>query len=155
MDLPLLFTLALIHTVALISPGPDFALMVKIATQQSRAAALAAALGISAAILIHTLCSLTGVSVVIANSQSLYLLVQAIGASYLAWMGYGALRSGASALRTGVSALRTGDSALRLGCRGESKEVSSQGGDMPTAAVNAALEENSQGPRSEALGASL
>lgn len=99
MDFSLLLTLALIHTVALISPGPDFAIMVKIATQQSRLTAMATALGISTAILLHTLFSLTGVSLLITRSQTLYLLIQMIGAGYLAWMGLGALRAGMGALR--------------------------------------------------------
>ena len=94
MDLSLLLTLAVIHAVALISPGPDFAIMVKIATQQRRNTALAAAAGISVAILAHTILSLTGVSLVIKSSYILYLVVQIAGASYLAWMGFSALRSG-------------------------------------------------------------
>ncbi|MGI2126671.1 LysE family translocator [Shewanella oncorhynchi] len=93
MDLSLLLTLAVIHAVALISPGPDFAIMVKIATQQSRSTAVAAAVGISIAILAHTILSLTGVSLLIKSSHTLYLLVQIVGASYLAWMGFGALRA--------------------------------------------------------------
>ncbi|MCL1090699.1 LysE family transporter [Shewanella profunda] len=93
MDLSLLLTLALIHSIALISPGPDFAIMVKIATQQPRNTAVAAAVGISVAILAHTILSLTGVSLVIKSSHTLYLLVQILGASYLAWMGLGALRA--------------------------------------------------------------
>lgn len=75
MDLSLLLTLALIHAVALVSPGPDFAIMVKIATEQSRSAAVAAAVGISVAIVAHTILSLTGVSLVIKSSHTLYLLV--------------------------------------------------------------------------------
>lgn len=98
MDLSLLLTLAVIHAVALISPGPDFAIMVKIATQQSRSTAVAAAVGISIAILAHTILSLTGVSLLIKSSHTLYLLVQIVGASYLAWMGFGALRVGLAIL---------------------------------------------------------
>lgn len=93
MDLSLLFTLALIHCVALVSPGPDFAIMVKIATSQPRNTAIATAVGVSVAILAHTILSLTGVSLVIKSSHTLYLLVQLLGASYLAWMGFGALKA--------------------------------------------------------------
>ncbi len=97
MDFSLLLTIAVIHSVALISPGPDFAIMLKIASSQPRGTALGAALGISVAILAHTLLSLTGVSLVIRNSDSLYLVVQLAGAGYLAWMGFGALRSAMAA----------------------------------------------------------
>lgn len=93
MDVSLLVTLAVIHCVALVSPGPDFAIMVKIATSQPRNTAIATAAGISVAILAHTILSLTGVSLVIKSSHTLYLLVQLLGASYLAWMGFGALKA--------------------------------------------------------------
>lgn len=99
MDFSLLMTLGVIHCVALISPGPDFAIVVKIATQETRATALAAAIGISVAILLHSILSLTGLSLIIQSSPALYLLVQILGASYLGWMGIGALRSAWNSLR--------------------------------------------------------
>jgi threonine/homoserine/homoserine lactone efflux protein len=93
MDFTLLASLAVIHTIALISPGPDFAIIVKMATQQSRNTALACAVGISLAILVHTLLSLLGISLMIKQSPIAYTLVQFIGVSYLAWMGFNALMS--------------------------------------------------------------
>ncbi|WP_108946787.1 LysE family transporter [Shewanella halifaxensis] len=93
MDFQILISLALVHLVALASPGPDFALVVRIATQESRATAIAAALGIAIAILGHTLLSLTGVSLLIRSSEVLFTLVQLTGANYLAWMGLGALKA--------------------------------------------------------------
>jgi len=93
MDLSLLMSLAVIHSVALASPGPDFALVVKMASQESRATAIASAVGISVAILLHCLLSLTGVSLIIKSSEWLFIAVQLIGASYLGWMGIGAVRS--------------------------------------------------------------
>ncbi|WP_299495389.1 LysE family translocator [uncultured Shewanella sp.] len=93
MNVELLTTLAVIHSLALMSPGPDFALTVKIATQQTRQVALTTALGISVGILILTSLSLTGVSLVIHSSLILYTLIQLIGASYLAWIGTHALKA--------------------------------------------------------------
>lgn len=92
MNIELLLSLAIIHAVALASPGPDFALVVKLSSQESRSTAIASAIGISIAILIHTILSLTGVSLIIKSSQTLYIIVQMVGASYLAWMGFGAVR---------------------------------------------------------------
>ncbi|PKG55877.1 LysE family transporter, partial [Shewanella sp. GutDb-MelDb] len=100
MELQLLLSLAIIHSVALASPGPDFALVVKMASQESRATAIAAAIGISVAILLHSLLSLTGVSVIIKSSQWLFIAVQLIGASYLGWMGIGAVRSAMTHFQT-------------------------------------------------------
>ena len=93
MESQLLISLAIIHIVALASPGPDFALVVRLATQESRAAAVASALGIAVAILGHTLLSLTGVSLIIQSSAILFSIVQLAGASYLAWMGIGAIKA--------------------------------------------------------------
>lgn len=87
MNSELLITLVIIHVVALASPGPDFALMVKLASQESRRVALAAAAGIAVAILGHTVLSLTGVSLIIKSSATLFITVQLLGLSYLTWMG--------------------------------------------------------------------
>ncbi|MBO2675539.1 LysE family translocator [Shewanella algae] len=89
-DLHLLLTLGTIHLLALASPGPDFALILKIASREQRSTALAAAVGISLAILVHTVLSLTGVSLAIQSSHTLFVLVQLFGALYLGWMGLGA-----------------------------------------------------------------
>ncbi|WOT03900.1 LysE family translocator [Shewanella youngdeokensis] len=110
MDLQLLVSLAVIHTIALASPGPDFALIVKLSSQENRAVALASALGISTAILCHTLLSLTGLSLLIHSSEQVYLLVQLVGASYLAWMGIGAIRAALSHWRAAVSLESSGQS---------------------------------------------
>lgn len=98
MNVELLTTLAIIHSLALMSPGPDFVLTVKTATQQTRQVALATALGISVGILVLTSLSLTGVSLVIHSSTILFTLVQLIGASYLAWIGIHALKAAFSSL---------------------------------------------------------
>ncbi|MCG9737480.1 LysE family translocator [Shewanella insulae] len=93
LQLHLLLSLAIIHTVALASPGPDFALVVRLAAQEERNTAVAAALGLAVAITLHTLLSLTGVSLIIKGSPGLFMAVQLIGASYLGWMGIGAIRA--------------------------------------------------------------
>lgn len=111
MDWQLLATIGMIHSLALISPGPDFALMVKIASQQTRQTALAAALGIAIAILVHTILSLTGVSLLIHSSPVLYTIVQLCGASYLGWMGIGALKS-AFRIQEGASTLNETSPAI-------------------------------------------
>ncbi|MDB2385985.1 LysE family translocator [Shewanella sp.] len=103
MDVQLLLTLAIIHLAALASPGPDFALVIKLSAQENRAVALAAATGISSAILIHTLLSLLGLSLIIHSSERLFMLLQVIGASYLAWMGVGAIKAALAHWRDPVS----------------------------------------------------
>ncbi|NRB22553.1 LysE family translocator [Shewanella sp.] len=114
MELQLLISLAIIHSVALASPGPDFALVVKMASQESRATAIASAVGISVAILLHSLLSVTGVSLLIKSSELLFVAVQLIGASYLGWMGIGAIRGTISQWRNEASS-QVLDNASKLG----------------------------------------
>ncbi|QYJ77206.1 LysE family transporter [Shewanella sp. FJAT-52076] len=93
MDFTLLGSIAVIHAIALASPGPDFAIMLKVSRYQTRAVAMMTALGIAAAILAHTLASLTGLSLLIHTTPWLFGAVQALGAAYLGYMGLGALIS--------------------------------------------------------------
>lgn len=85
----LLITIGLIHIVALISPGPDFALILR--CRNSRSAALGAALGIAFAIALHATLSITGISILIQSSKQLYFIIRFLGASYLLWLFWGAL----------------------------------------------------------------
>ena len=66
----LFLTLGLVHLVALASPGPDFALILR--TSLNRPTALGAALGIALAILLHATLSLTGISLLIASQPWLF-----------------------------------------------------------------------------------
>ncbi|GIU14824.1 LysE family translocator [Shewanella sp. MBTL60-007] len=118
MEYQLLISLSIIHLVALASPGPDFALVVRLATQESRTAAVASALGIAVAILGHTLLSLTGVSLVIQSSEQLFLIVQLAGASYLAWMGIGAITAAWQHWRDPVTLEQSSNSKGITGYRG-------------------------------------
>jgi len=112
MDITLLASLAVIHLVALMSPGPDFAIIVKMATQQTRLTALYCAFGIAVAILVHTFLSLMGISVMIQQSHVAFMAVQLIGSSYLAWMGVGAIKSAIMSIlsKQGTSAIASAKS---------------------------------------------
>lgn len=86
----LFLTIGLIHLIALASPGPDFALILR--TSLHRPTALGAALGIAIAILLHATLSLTGISLLIASQPWLFLAVKVVGALYLGWLGWGPSR---------------------------------------------------------------
>lgn len=92
-ELTILMTLATVHFVALMSPGPDFALVVQNATRFGRQTGFYIALGLSFGILLHSILSLTGVSYVVHQHPTLFALVQVAGGSYLLYLGLGALRS--------------------------------------------------------------
>jgi threonine/homoserine/homoserine lactone efflux protein len=96
----ILITLASIHFIALMSPGPDFALVVQNATRHGRQTGLYIALGLSVGILLHSLFSLTGVSYLVHQHPLLYSVLQLLGGSYLLYLGIGALRGVIAMIQT-------------------------------------------------------
>ncbi|EGQ9934433.1 TPA: LysE family translocator [Vibrio vulnificus] len=92
-ELTILLTLAGVHFIALMSPGPDVALVVQNASRYGRQTGLFIALGLSVGILLHSLLSLTGVSYLVHQQPMLYALLQLLGGSYLLYLGIGALNS--------------------------------------------------------------
>ncbi len=90
-EFSILLTLAAVHFVALMSPGPDFALVVHNSVRNGRLMGFCIALGLSCGILIHSVLSLLGVSYVVHQHPLLYALVQLCGGSYLLYLGKGAL----------------------------------------------------------------
>ncbi|SIO93777.1 LysE family translocator [Vibrio spartinae] len=89
----ILLTLASIHWIALMSPGPDFALVIQNATRYGRTTGIYIALGLSFGILIHSILSLTGISLIVHTHPVWFALIQIAGGSYLAWLGLSTLNS--------------------------------------------------------------
>ncbi|SHG04166.1 LysE family translocator [Vibrio gazogenes] len=89
----ILLTLASIHWIALMSPGPDFALVIQNATRYGRTTGIYIALGLSFGILIHSILSLTGISLIVHTHPVWFALIQIAGGSYLAWLGLSTLSS--------------------------------------------------------------
>lgn len=92
-EITILTTLAVVHFVALMSPGPDFALVVQNATRYGRQTGLYIALGLSCGILLHSILSLTGISYLVHQQPTLFALLQLAGGSYLFYLGFGALKA--------------------------------------------------------------
>jgi len=89
----ILITLASVHFIALMSPGPDVALVVQNATRYGRQTGIYIALGLSFGILLHSLLSLTGVSYLVHQQPVLFAILQFCGGSYLLYLGIGALKA--------------------------------------------------------------
>ncbi|ENM5743249.1 threonine transporter [Vibrio metoecus] len=92
-EMSILATLAGVHFIALLSPGPDVALVVQNATQHGRKTGVMIALGLSCGILVHLILSLTGISYLVKQQPLLFNLLQLAGGSYLLYLGVGALQS--------------------------------------------------------------
>ncbi|MCG7491680.1 LysE family translocator [Vibrio sp. Of14-4] len=91
-EITILTTLASVHFIALMSPGPDFALVVQNAARYGRQTGLYIALGLSFGILLHSILSLTGISYLVHQQPQLFAGLQLVGGSYLAYLGYCALK---------------------------------------------------------------
>ncbi|GGX26206.1 LysE family translocator [Streptomyces noursei] len=75
-----------------VSPGPDFAVVLRTALGSGRRAALCSALGIAAGCFVWGLAGAVGLTAMLAASQTAYDALRVTGASYLVWLGVQALR---------------------------------------------------------------
>ncbi|AGT08798.1 LysE family translocator [Paracoccus aminophilus] len=76
-----------ITALAVISPGPDFAMASRNALTQSHRAGILTALGIGAGVLVHVSYTLLGLGILLHQSPQLFAVMKVIGAAYLIWLG--------------------------------------------------------------------
>lgn len=86
-------TVALVHFLAVVSPGPDFAMVTRNSIIYSRRTGIYTAIGIAVGIMVHVAYSLFGIGFIIAKSIVLFNVIKFIGAGYLIYIGYKSLRS--------------------------------------------------------------
>ena len=84
---------ALAHLLAVASPGPDFAIVLKQSLTHGRRTAIWTSIGVGAAILLHVTYSLLGLGLLIRSSVVWFNVVKYAGAAYIAWIGVQALRT--------------------------------------------------------------
>ncbi len=82
-----LITLATVNLIALISPGPDFAVVVKNSLLYSRRTAIFTAIGIAFGAMTHVTYSLLGLGIVLDNYPWVLGVIKYIGAAYLIYLG--------------------------------------------------------------------
>lgn len=87
------FTVALIHLLAVASPGPDFAVVVRESVAHGRKAGTWAALGVGSAIFLHVGYSLLGIGIIVSQSIVLFNALKWAAAAYLLYIGIRALRA--------------------------------------------------------------
>ena len=86
-------TVAGAHLLAVASPGPDFAIVVKQSLRHGRRAAVWTSAGIASGIFLHVAYSLLGIGLLIKSSPLAFAVLKFAGAAYLAWVGLHALRA--------------------------------------------------------------
>jgi RhtB (resistance to homoserine/threonine) family protein len=80
-------TISLIIMLAAISPGPDFAIVVRNALLRNRQCGIFTALGVSCSLLIHSAYCILGLAIIISQSLILFNVIKYIGAAYLIYLG--------------------------------------------------------------------
>lgn len=86
-------TVALIHLLAVASPGPDFAIVVRESVGYGRRAGLFTAFGVGTGILVHVTYSLLGIGLIVSQSIVLFNALKWLAAAYLLYIGIKALRA--------------------------------------------------------------
>jgi threonine/homoserine/homoserine lactone efflux protein len=82
--------------VLFITPGPDMSLFLAKTISGGRRAGLAAMAGAMTGCCVHTLLAALGLSALLAASETGFTILKIVGALYLLWMAYDAIRNGSA-----------------------------------------------------------
>src|SRR2546423_14526384 len=89
--------------ILVITPGPDMTRSLSQTLTGGRARGIAAYLGASAGLVVHTMLAAFGLSALLAHSATAFGVLKIVGVAYLLWLAFDALRHG-SALTLATSA---------------------------------------------------
>jgi threonine/homoserine/homoserine lactone efflux protein len=104
-DPSILLTYSLACAVLFITPGPDMSLFLAKTMAGGRRAGMASMLGAMTGCCVHTLLAALGLSALLAASVTAFTILKIVGALYLLWLAFDAVRNG--------SALNVKDDAKR------------------------------------------
>ncbi len=86
-------TLMATFLIAAISPGPDFAMVVRQSIVHGRKTAILTSAGIASAILVHGIYTILGIGLVVTQSLLLFNILKIAGTLYLLYLGISAIRA--------------------------------------------------------------
>ena len=78
---------ALAHLIALTSPGPDTAIVIRQVSLHGRVEGIKAAIGIGLGIYVHCLLAINGISLIILSNDLYKLIISLIGGAYIFYLG--------------------------------------------------------------------
>jgi len=113
----IVFGATLIWLAAVVSPGPNFLVVSRLALSRSRASAIGATFGIAAGSLIYAALTLFGLSVLILRFAWLGNTIRIVGGAYLVWLGIQAWRGTPDDLQPAAAGTGQGAPSLRHGLR--------------------------------------
>ena len=79
-----------------VTPGPDMSLFLSKTLAGGRQAGIAAMLGACAGCFVHTVLAALGLSLLIATSPTAFTIMKTVGALYLLWLAFAAIRHGSA-----------------------------------------------------------
>lgn len=86
-------TIALAHLLAVASPGPDFAIVVRQSVASGTRIGIWTSAGVGCGILVHVAYCILGVAILLTQSDSLFSVMKYLAAAYLAYLGVQSLRA--------------------------------------------------------------
>lgn len=92
--------MALAHLVAVASPGPDFAIVMKHSINYGKRIAIITSIGIATAIFVHIAYAIAGIGLIINSTPWLYNGLIVAASTFLIYIGVGAIRATPSAMDT-------------------------------------------------------
>ncbi len=93
MNISSLILILFIHALALVVPGPDFAIVTKLSAVNGRKSGLMAALGVATAIGLYVVTCALGLSVIFSTRPFFAICISYAGSLYLLWIGIQCLLS--------------------------------------------------------------
>jgi len=113
--LTLFLMVAMVHMIALASPGPDFFFVSHTAASRSRKEAMMGVIGITLGVAVWAAVALMGLHLILQKMAWLHQIITVGGGLYLCWMGWQLLKSARSKKQDGGAET---DVAVALPARG-------------------------------------
>ena len=82
---------AIAHLLAVMSPGPDTAIIFQQSFAKGRNSGILTALGIGFGIFLHCLLAISGISILLYSTEEARFVIKILGASYLTFVGFQSL----------------------------------------------------------------
>ena len=82
-----------VFAIALASPGPDLVMAIRNSIMYSRRAGVFTAIGFAAGVAVHVSYCLGGLAIIIAKSVVIFSILKFVGAAYLFYVGFKAIKS--------------------------------------------------------------
>lgn len=101
--LPEFLTIALVDFLAVLSPGPAFALIVRNSLKYSQKTVFFTSLGLGLGILVQVINAVIGIGLLVSQSGAAFNVIKFIGAGYLVYIGYKSLTDKLHSLDSGIS----------------------------------------------------